>query len=114
LDPVALTVGLSWTLTGLLIIGLAMPLLRGRVAPNSLYGVRFRESFQSENAWYAINRYGGKRLIIWAVPLMLLGIGCFFLPLQSRPALAVIVALAPLLCVLAPACETWRFARRYR
>lgn len=53
-------------------------------------------------------------MIIWAVPLLPIGIGCLFLPLQSHPSLAVTVSLAPLMSVLIPVWQTWRFARRYR
>lgn len=79
-----------------------------------MYGVRFRQSFQSDDAWYAINRFGGRRLIAWAVPLILVGIACFFLPLQSHTALTLILGFAPLICVLAPCLQAWRFARHYR
>lgn len=113
MDPISIIVGCSWTLIGLATIALAIPLVRGRVRRNAFYGVRFQQSFQSDDAWYAINRYGGKRLIVWAVPLVLVGIGCLFLPLRSHPALALVAGFAPLVCVLAPAVEAWRFARRY-
>ncbi len=113
MDAVALTVGSAWTLAGLLIMGLAIPLVRGRVSPNGVYGVRLSQSFRSADAWYAINRYGGRRLIIWAVPLIVVGLISFFLPLQSRPALALVLGIAPLIFVLIPAWESWRFARRY-
>jgi len=114
MDAVAITVGISWTITGLLCVGLAIPLIRGRVGRNAFYGVRFPESFQSEEAWIAINRFGGKRLIIWAIPIIVVGITSFFLPLQSRSGLTLTLGFAPLIFVLIPALESWRFARRYR
>jgi hypothetical protein len=114
MDAVAITVGTSWTITGLIIIGLAVPLARGRVGRNGLYGVRFPQSFQSDDAWYVINRFGGKRLIIWAVPLILVGIACFFLPLQRHTDLTLILGFAPLIFLLIPGLEAWRFARHYR
>lgn len=113
MDPVAITVGISWTLTGLIIIGLAIPLVRGRVGRNSLYGVRFPQSFQSDDAWYAINRFGGRRLILWAVPLILVGISCFFIPLQAHSGRALTLGFAPLIFVLVPCFQAWRFARHY-
>jgi uncharacterized membrane protein len=113
MDSISIIVSCSWTLIGLAMIGLALPLVRGRIRRNSFYGVRFPQSFQSDEAWHAINRYGGKRLIVWAVPLVLVGIGCLFLPLRSHPALALVAGFAPLVLVLAPALQAWRFARRY-
>ena len=98
----------------MLIIALSIPLVRGRVGPNGLYGIRLPESFQSDDAWYAINRFGGKQLIVWAIPLTLVGIGCFFLPLKTHPSLAVAMGIAPLTLIFIPCFEAWRFARRYR
>jgi len=114
MDPVAITVGLSWTLSGLLIIVLAIPLIRQKVGRNALYGIRLPASFQSEQAWFAINRYGGRQLLGWAVPIVLVGIVCFFLPLRSHPGLALIVGLVPLVFIVVPVVQVTRFARRYR
>ncbi|WP_254510169.1 SdpI family protein [Anatilimnocola floriformis] len=114
MDPVAIIVGASWSLAGLLCIGLAIPLVYKRVPRNAFYGVRFPESFQSDEAWFAINRYGGKRLIIWSIPTISSGIVSFFLPLQANPSLALALAFLPLVFVLIPAWESWRFARQYR
>jgi hypothetical protein len=113
-DAVAITIGVSWTFAGLLCLALAVPLIRGQVGRNRLYGVRFPQSFQSEEAWLAINRFGGRRLAGWAVPLILVGVASFFLPLRSNTGLTLALGFAPLVFVLIPVLETWRFARRYR
>ena len=114
MDPVAITVGVSWTLTGLLCLALSIPLIRGQVGRNRLYGVRFPASFQSDEAWLAINRFGGRRLAAWSFALIAVGVASFFLPLQSHTGLTLTLGFAPLVFVLAPVVETWRFARRYR
>lgn len=64
MDPVSVTVGLGWSIAGLICLGLSIPLMRGRVGRNRVYGVRFSQSFQSDEAWAAINRFGGKRLAV--------------------------------------------------
>lgn len=110
----AITIGASWTIAGLLSVALAMPLVRGQVGRNSLYGARFPESFQSDDAWFAINRFAGKRMIIWSMPIIILGVIAFFLPLQGNTTLALTLAFAPLTFVLIPVLESWRFARRYQ
>jgi uncharacterized membrane protein len=114
MDPIAVTIGISWTVAGLLCLGLAIPLIRGLVRPNRLYGVRFPQSFQSDEAWFAINRFGGKRLAIWSIPLVVIGLVTFFLPLQKHPRLTWVLGFVPLVFVLIPILQTWRFARRYR
>ena len=112
MDAVAMAVGISWTFVGLLCLGLAIPLARGRVRRNLLYGVRFAESLRSDEEWFEINRYGGRRMIVWSLPLIAVGIAALFLPLRSRPGLALFLGFAPLVLVLVPVVETWRFARR--
>jgi hypothetical protein len=113
MDAIAIIVGSAWVLVGTACIGLAVPLLQGKVKPNHLYGARFPESFLSDDAWFTINRYGAKRMILWAVPMIAVGIIAFFLPLQSRPWAALLFGLAPLAFILVPTVETWLFARRY-
>src|SRR4051794_40975364 len=112
MDAVAITIGISWTLAGLLCIGLAIPLVRGRVGRNAFYGVRFPQSFESDEAWFAINRFGGKRLAAWSVPLILVGLVSFFLPLKSHPGVTLVLGFAPLVFILIPVLQSWRFARR--
>ena len=112
MDTVALTVGISWTLAGLLCIAICLPLIRGKVGRNSIYGIRLPQSFQSDEAWFAITRYGGTRLAIWAVPLVVIGVVSLFLPLQPRPGLTLILGFAPLVFLFIPLIECWRFAQR--
>lgn len=112
MDTVSVTVGISWMAGGLLMLGLSIPLMRGRVGRNPIYGVRFPRSFQSGDAWTAINRFGGRRLAVWSVPLILVGLVSLFLPLQSNPGLALLLGFGPLVFVLIPAIESWRYARR--
>ncbi len=66
--------------TALLIIGTALPLVLGRIPMNQWYGVRFEKSFVSDEAWYAINRYGGRQIIYSVLPLVALGLIQFALP----------------------------------
>jgi uncharacterized membrane protein len=113
MDPVAQTIGLGWLALGLVSVALAIPLLRGWVKRNALYGVRFPQSFQSDAAWQAINRYGARLLLWWSLPLVFGGIACLFLPLQAHPGVAMMLGFAPLAFVLIPYVLAWRFARHY-
>jgi SdpI/YfhL protein family len=113
MDAVAITIGVAWIAAGLLSIGLAIPLLHGKVGPNGHFGIRFRECFQSNEAWFAINRYGAKRMITWALPMIVIGVATLFIPLQTRPMWALLFGLVPLAFVLIPVLSTWKYARRY-
>ena len=103
----------AWTIAGLFSLGLAFPLIGNRLGRNSLYGVRFPESFRSEEAWFAINHFGGKRMALWSVPQILWGLAAYFVPMSNNTTVIILVGLLPLLFVLIPVIETWRFARRY-
>jgi hypothetical protein len=113
MDPVALIVGISWIFCGLVCLALSIPLARGKVGRNALYGVRFRESFQSDEAWMAINQFGGRRLMRWCLPLIAIGVIAFFMPLQRHPIVTIIFGFAPLIFVFIPMIESWRFARSF-
>jgi hypothetical protein len=108
--PLSVILGISNAACALLIIGLALPLLRRRVGMNSLYGVRFGRSFESEELWYDINEFGARRLIRWSIVLLMVGIATFFVPLGGRSWLTLGFAMAPLLLVI-PCIETYRYAR---
>jgi uncharacterized membrane protein len=113
MDPVSLTLALSYTLGGLLIVALAIPLVQGRVKRNALYGIRLPQSLKSDNAWLAINRFGGKSLIAWSTIMILAGVACFFIPLQSNTALTIAIGFVPFVCIGGSLIQTWRFARSY-
>ncbi len=113
MDVVGIIVGVSWIFVGLVCVGLAIPLMNGKVGRNPFYGMRYAKAFESDEAWFAINRYGGRRMFFWSLPLIAIGVVCLFLPLSSHPAMALFAGFAPLVFVFIPAVETWRFARGY-
>ena len=112
MDPTSIALGVSNICCGGIIILLAIPLVRRSVKPNQLYGVRFKASYASEEAWYDINQYGGQRLILWSIPLVAIGIATLFLPLGSNIWAILLIACAPLIVII-PAVESWRYAKSY-
>jgi uncharacterized membrane protein len=58
---------LSFAAVGLLFIALSIPLIQGRVPPNSAYGFRTAKSLSDPKNWYAINRISGIDLLIAGV-----------------------------------------------
>jgi hypothetical protein len=48
------------------------------------------------------------------VGLIVVGVVSFFLPLRGNAGLALVMGFAPLVLILIPVVESWRFARRYR
>ncbi|MEM9281131.1 MAG: SdpI family protein [Verrucomicrobiota bacterium] len=70
-----LILGLTHLLIALLTIGLSIPLIRRRVQMNQWYGVRIPRAFESDDSWYKVNQFGGKCLLGWSLPILLIGIG---------------------------------------
>jgi hypothetical protein len=53
-----------FSIVGLLMIGIAVPLIRRRIAPNGLYGLRVPATFSDEWVWYEANARSGRDLAI--------------------------------------------------
>src|SRR5207302_8963817 len=62
-DPMILVI-LVFAGAGLLFIALAIPLIRRRVKPNALYGLRVPATFADEWVWYEANAKSGRDLLI--------------------------------------------------
>ena len=103
--------GLMNTFLAFILICISIPLVKGHVSMNKFYGIRFKKSYESEENWYRINKYGGRQLILWSIPLGLFGIISFFLPVSESPLLYLISILAPFI-VLIPCVTSYLYARK--
>ena len=70
---------------GLLFVGLSIPLIRGRVPPNSTYGFRTAKSLSDPKIWYEINHISGVDLLIAGVLIMLGSVAMLFLGQHLQP-----------------------------
>lgn len=99
---------------GIVFILVGIPLAAGKVPMNDLYGFRLSQALVSDERWYAVNRYGGRQLVKWSVPLLGIGVLYFVFPMNEfdgeiRNAL---LAVAPIiLCSGAAVVKTVIFAR---
>jgi uncharacterized membrane protein len=106
-----ITLGFALVLGGVLVIAVCIPLLQGQIKPNVLYGMRLPKSFASDENWFKINRYGAKQMMRWAGVMIVVGLVTFFLPLQGNALLTGMVGLAPIVLLLIPAFQIYRYAR---
>jgi len=61
----AVTINCLWFgLVGLMFMGISIPLIRGKVAPNHFYGFRTAKSLSDPRIWYEINRISGGDLLL--------------------------------------------------
>ena len=108
--------GSTLTAVSILFISLSIPLVKRKIKMNHLYGVRIPKAFESEENWYKINAYGGKRLIAWSSLLLLIGIAAFFIPLDEgdpgASALTILLAFSPLIVVIPAIIEIISFSRK--
>lgn len=103
--------GASNIFIALLVIGISIPLAYNKIPMNKTYGIRFKQSFESQEKWYKINAYGGRQLIVWSIPLFLLGVAAIFLPLAGRHFWIVVIACAPLI-YLVPTLISYMYAKQ--
>jgi len=112
MENINLIFGIAHILTGLLFIGISIPLLKGSVKMNHLYGVRFKKSFESAENWYKINRYGAKQMILAGVAMIIIGLAAFAVPFsEDNPTLLVLFALAPVLVIIPAIWRSYQYAR---
>ncbi len=50
---------LLWVTTGLILIGVSIPLVLKKIPPNQWYGFRVPKTFSSDHIWYEANRVAG-------------------------------------------------------
>jgi len=61
-------------LTGLVFVGLSIPMILKKIPPNQYYGWRTPKAFQSEDIWYEINHYSGRDLCLVGIVQILFNI----------------------------------------
>lgn len=70
---------LFWII-GLIFVGLAIPLMKRKVGPNALYGLRVGETMENEAVWYEANARSARDLIRLGLGLIVVSGVLFFLP----------------------------------
>lgn len=111
MDAANIIFGIMHILTAFIIIGISIPLVKGEISMNKFYGIRFKKSYDSDENWYKINKYGGQQLIKWSIPLAIFGIISFFLPIEKNPILFLLALFAPLI-ILVPVITSYLYARK--
>ncbi|MEM8954275.1 MAG: SdpI family protein [Verrucomicrobiota bacterium] len=97
-----LVLGISHIIVALVIIGVSVPLMMKRIPMNRAYGVRIPIAFESDENWYRVNQYGGKVLMIWSLPVLIIGIALIVLHFKhpispSNISMVLLFTLTPLL-----------------
>ena len=110
-----IVLGLINIASALLIMGISIPLVKHKIKMNNLYGVRIKKSFESEDNWYKINEYGGRQLILWSIPVVLIGFICFLVPINgtNKDILSFILCVFPItLCIAIAVIKILTYAKK--
>lgn len=94
-----------FAVVGLLFIGLSIPLVLGKVPPNSFYGCRTRKTLSDPDIWYKANRISGKDFFISGVLVFAVSLGALVFGQGANPNHVVITLLSVL--VLSVAGAAW-------
>ena len=78
--------------TGLLQIGLALPLVYRKIPPNRLYGFRVKRTLENRDVWFAANAFAGKWLAWAGLATVVAAIVFYALPIEKVDTYAVAVA----------------------
>lgn len=74
------TLMIMYVVSGLVLSGLALPLMAGKIAPNGMYGFRVKATLENPQVWYAVNKYAGLRLLVAGILTILSAVGFYFIP----------------------------------
>ena len=104
-------IGILYVVSGIGLVALCVPLLAGRMSRNRWYGFRIPKSYESEENWLLINRYGARHMIRRASAMA--GIGAFLIAARTldEQTYQWLAITAPLL-LLIPVVQTLWYARR--
>jgi uncharacterized membrane protein len=74
-----LGIAIFFAVTGVLFVGLGIPLALGRVKPNRLYGFRTAKTLSDPNVWYPANRVCGIDMIVYGAAITLSAVVAYLL-----------------------------------
>ncbi len=69
-----------FSLSGLLLAVLSVPLIMGKVEPNPWYGFRVAKTLSNHAVWYPVNAYAAKRLLLVGIGIIVSAMVLFFVP----------------------------------
>jgi len=98
--------------TGLIVFLISWPMCKGMVPQNKLYGARYTLSYKSDEHWYAINSYTGNLMRYWSLAIFFSGLIPLLSPGLFSEYVLFVYAMFPV-CLLIPAFQGWRFAKRF-
>lgn len=107
-----MTFEIFFSLSCLVLIGLSIPLMLGKIKPNGWYGFRIPLTMNHPEIWYPANRLAGWWLLGYAVLLLAASLLLPILPGMTLDAYTVILAVLALIGLLIVALVCWYYAKK--
>ena len=82
------TLLVMYVVFGLLLVGLALPLLLDKVPPNGWYGFRVPSTLYNPDLWYKVNRYMARWLLLSGIITVAGAVALYLVPGLSVDAYA--------------------------
>ena len=74
------TLLILYVVSGLLLIAVSIPMIRGWVNPNWIYGFKVRKTVENPGIWYPANAYAGRWLLACGVVTVVAAVGFYRVP----------------------------------
>jgi uncharacterized membrane protein len=104
---------LLFALIGLMFVGMSIPLIKGRVAPNRFYGYRTAKTLSDPKIWYEVNRLSGADLFLAGVLITVSSLAMLVLGQQLAPRVVAFTLLTVMvLALLGVTVHGWIIIRR--
>ncbi len=103
---------MMYVVFGLLLVGLSIPLLFDRIAPNPWYGFRVPSTLADETLWYKVNRYAARWLLLTGIVTSVGAVALTFVPGLTVDQYAWLCLAAFLLAFIPGIGLSWRYLRR--
>jgi hypothetical protein len=97
--------------SGLLLTALSIPLIRGRVRPNTWYGFRVRRTLEDPAIWYPANRYAAKWMLGVALAFTTVAAALYAAPGLDLVRYALICAAVLLTGIALAVVQSFRYLR---
>lgn len=104
--PLLLTL---YVTTGLLLVGLSLPLVYRKIPPNHWYGLRIKRTLGNRKVWYAANAFVGQRLLWTGLTTVAAAIGFYFVRVDKVDTYAVAVAAVVLFSLTMAVVRSFRY-----
>jgi uncharacterized membrane protein len=94
---------------GLLLIGLALPLVFRKIPPNHWYGFRVKRTLEDREVWFAANAFAGRRLAWTGLATVAAAVAFHLLPINKAETYAVAVAAVMLFSLTVAVVQSFRY-----